>query len=216
MVSSNDSKELKVFDGGRIVKKSPSEYIKSRFGSKRMNKIDEIEKELTDHFVSLIGGDSTLLDIPCGSGRFLNRFRGLRRVIAMDINKGMVDEAEMRNPFDNIEFMLSGVQKIPLENNAVDAVFCMRLLHHIENKNEIKAIMAEIARVSRKFVLISFYRKGGLRYWLKKIRGKKISGKPIDCDEMIKLCESVGLSFFEIHKLPATTQTILLLLKNGK
>jgi ubiquinone/menaquinone biosynthesis C-methylase UbiE len=52
-------------------------------------------------------------------------------------------------------YFSADARKIPLKNDSVDLVFCHRYLNHIDNSDERRMIMSELARVSRRYVAVS-------------------------------------------------------------
>jgi ubiquinone/menaquinone biosynthesis C-methylase UbiE len=70
----------------------------------------------------------------------------------------------------------SDASKLPLADNGVDCVFCNRLLHHILSAKEREAFLREFHRVTRKYLVISFFDYhafGGVRRFLKALKGRK-------------------------------------------
>jgi len=70
-----------------------------------------------------------------------------------------------------------------LPDAGVDAVFCNRLLHHIRSALERAAFLRELRRVTRRYLVVSFfdYRSfEALRVFLKKLKGRKVNyaGQP--------------------------------------
>ena len=198
----------RIYDSGRKFKKPPQDYISSRFGSPKMSRINHEEQIIAKEFSELLGESSSIIDVPCGSGRFLKAFNKQRLVYAIDANPAMLQEAKLNNPDQNIQFYVGNINNIPLESKSADGIFCMRLLHHVSNHDEIVMILSELKRVTKAFALISFYRAEGYEYWKKKILRKKISGKPIKISKMAELLKSSGFSARKIYKLKRSKQTI--------
>ena len=57
---------------------------------------------------------------------------------------------------------------IDLTANAVDCIFCIRLLHHIEQPEHRLAILREFHRVSRDTVILSLWVDGNYKAWKRK------------------------------------------------
>ncbi len=156
------------------------DYINKRFGSKKMQRINQVEQDFAQEVFNLVGKDGVILDMPCGSGRFTEVFSKAKKLYSIDVNEGMLEEAKLKaEGCDHCEFLIGSIHEIPLDDNTVDLAFCMRLLHHVPTREERCSILAELSRVSKKWVVVTYYRKESWRYIRKKIRGKRISGQPI-------------------------------------
>ncbi len=57
---------------------------------------------------------------------------------------------------------------IDLPDNAVDSIFCMRLLHHIGDASHRMALLREFHRVSRDSVIVSLWVDGNFKAWKRK------------------------------------------------
>ena len=57
---------------------------------------------------------------------------------------------------------------INLPDNAVDSIFCMRLLHHVGDANHRMALLREFHRVSRDSVIVSLWVDGNFKAWRRK------------------------------------------------
>ena len=101
----------------------------------------------------------TALDVPCGTGRFQGVLRtapGVPRVVSADASLAMLGE------HPDGERLAASAAALPFRAAAFDAVLCARLLHHFETSAQRAAVMAELARVSRRWVVASYY---DMRSW---------------------------------------------------
>ena len=61
---------------------------------------------------------------------------------------------------------------IPLENNSVECVLCIRLIHHMgESEDRIK-LLQELSRVTSSSIIISLWVDGNFQAWKRKKREK--------------------------------------------
>jgi len=102
------------------------------------------------------GTVDSVLDLACGSGRFQPLLRThAGTVLACDQSRAMLQAARGLLP------LLSAVQasafRLPLASGSVDLVLAMRLLQHYPESGERRAILSEMARVSRRFVITSYF-----------------------------------------------------------
>jgi SAM-dependent methyltransferase len=112
----------------------------------------------------------SVLDLPCGAGRFWPMLaeRAGRTIIGADNSADMVAIAMKAQPADvvaRVKPMQTSAFAIDLPDASVDCVFCMRLLHHIGDKEHRATMFREFARVSRDSVVISLWVDGNLQSW---------------------------------------------------
>jgi ubiquinone/menaquinone biosynthesis C-methylase UbiE len=135
-----------------------------------------IEQALHD-----VTSGATVLDLPCGSGRLepLLEARGYR-VTAADSSSYMLDQAtesylaasgNSRLP-DHMRFLQQNVMQTTFEDGEFDAVICNRLLHHFPTPDLRRKALAELARISKGPVVISYFTNfafSALRFHLKNL-----------------------------------------------
>lgn len=94
-----------------------------------------------------------ILDIPCGTGRFLSlyRERGLQS-INMDLNVDMLNEARKKDV--EADLRIGDIQNINLPDNAVDIAVCVRYLNLVPKAEMIQAIR-ELQRVTRSLIIFT-------------------------------------------------------------
>lgn len=118
--------------------------------------------------LALAGNPEVVLDLPCGAGRFwpLLAERPDRRILAADSSEEMLQVAAQMQPRELVErverFQCSAFD-IKLDDGSVDSIFCMRLLHHIEESSHRVAMLKEFHRVTRDSVCISLWVDGNLK-----------------------------------------------------
>ncbi|WP_196139458.1 class I SAM-dependent methyltransferase [Aliikangiella sp. G2MR2-5] len=78
----------------------------------------------------------TVVDVGCGYGHSLPKLKARfspQRLIGLDISEEMIEATEkvsIKNSL-NAELILCSSEKIPLEDNSVDLLFCHQTFHHI-------------------------------------------------------------------------------------
>jgi ubiquinone/menaquinone biosynthesis C-methylase UbiE len=108
------------------------------------------------------GNPNLVLDLPCGAGRFwpLLAEAPNRVILAADNSADMLTTAMAGQPADIVErvktFQTSAFD-IDLGDNAVDSIFCMRLIHHVAEHEHRLAMLRELCRVTRDTVIISLW-----------------------------------------------------------
>jgi len=103
---------------------------------------------------------ATLLDLPSGGGRLspqIAEFTDL--LIEADIALGQVqygrEFARMKNT-RQVWMTASGFH-IPFRNASIDGIVCVRLNHHLPTSDERERLVRELLRVSKKFVVMTFF-----------------------------------------------------------
>jgi len=121
----------------------------------------------------------TLLDIPSGGGRLspaLEEHTDL--LIEADIGFGQVlygaTNSTLRKPAVR---MTASAFHIPLRNGAVDASVCCRLCHHLPTAEERERLVVELLRVSRRFVVMTFFDHDSFKNRLRRAR-RRFDHKP--------------------------------------
>lgn len=118
----------------------------------------------------LAGDPLKVLDLPCGAGRFWPMLleNPERKVIGADNSADMVAVARAATPetlLKRIETMQTSAFAIDLPDQSVDSIFCMRLLHHIEQPEHRLAMLREFKRVTRDTVIVSLWVDGNYKAW---------------------------------------------------
>jgi len=120
----------------------------------------------------------SVIDVPSGAGRFAKVLSNGREVIEADVAFEILEHARERAELGrlSVKFLQSDASKIPLVDNAVDGIFCNRLLHHILPVKEREMFLLEFQRVTRRYLVISFFDYhafGKVRRVLKALKGRK-------------------------------------------
>ncbi len=163
----------------RFQDKLKAEKYAKRFEENSRKGIDRREQQAVRNIFGPLKNCHTVLDVPSGAGRFLSSLgHDGRKVIEMDVAREILQHAAKRAAQSRLHagFVQGDGSRLPLADNAVDAVFCNRLLHHIVVKGERAMILRELRRVARRYVVVSFFDYGSfgaVRKILKKIKGSK-------------------------------------------
>jgi SAM-dependent methyltransferase len=94
-----------------------------------------------------------------------------REIIGADNSASMLEVASKAQPADvvkRVRRLQTSAFEIDLPDNAVDSIFCMRLLHHIGDASHRMALLREFHRVSRDSVIISLWVDGNFKAWKRK------------------------------------------------
>ncbi len=123
---------------------------------------DRVEKRMVRKALRLAGKPASVLDLPCGTGRFwpLLLERGERRVLAGDYSGGMLEIARRFQPPElqqKVQLLQTSAFRIALAPDAVDSILCIRLFHHIGERKDRLRILREFHRVTRDTVCLSLW-----------------------------------------------------------
>ncbi|KMN09101.1 methyltransferase domain-containing protein [Pseudomonas helleri] len=129
--------------------------------------------QLARKALALAGDPGVVLDLPCGAGRFwpLLAEKHNRMIIGADNSASMLEVASIAQPADvvkRVRHLQTSAFDIDLPDNAVDSIFCMRLLHHIGDATHRMALLKEFHRVSRDSVIVSLWVDGNVKAWRRK------------------------------------------------
>lgn len=124
----------------------------------------ELVDELEAAFVQRFADGRDLLEVGCGTGLLLQRFREFARSArGVDLSPGMLEHARARG----LDVLEGSATALPFENDAFDVVCSFKVLAHVR---EIKLALAEMTRVTRPggTVIAEFYNPYSWRGLLKR------------------------------------------------
>ncbi|MCD9117232.1 MULTISPECIES: class I SAM-dependent methyltransferase [Pseudomonas] len=176
------SKPIKLDFSEKYDEQHAQQYFhKHRSGlSRRLS--NQRDQQLARRALALVGDPGLVLDLPCGAGRFWSLLaeKPNRVIIGADNSEAMLKTALKSQPADvvkRVRPLHTSAFDIALPDNAVDSIFCMRLLHHIGEPAHRLAILKEFERVSRDSVIVSLWVDGNFKAWkrkrLERTRGQK-------------------------------------------
>lgn len=185
-----------------------AELYATRFERGSARGIDRREQRAVRKIFSGLPKCRTVLDVPCGAGRFLKTLgESGRFVMGLDSGRDILAHAQKRAVRLGVRagFIHGDASRLPFATNSVDAIFCNRLLHHILKPQERAVFLRDLHRVSRRHVVVSFfdYQKFiGLRLFLKSLKGRKPNYKGQPTLEQFR--EEVEACGFEVREVVAT------------
>jgi len=126
------------------------------------------EQQLAAGALAMAGKPQTVLDLPCGTGRFwpLLARRADRTILAADNSCAMLAVAREVSPPEvlaRVESFQCSAFAIQMADASVDHIFCMRLMHHITRTEDRLAILGEFHRVTRDTVALSLWVDGNYK-----------------------------------------------------
>jgi len=146
----------------RFYTENQARHYRNRYlpGGKRA-KTNEREHAALRALMDTIPRISVVLDIPCGYGRmFAPLAERAESVILADASDAMLSVAREEPRGEKAAYLLTSAEQIQLSDGAVDLVFCHRLIPHIYDIAARSKMLSEFARVTRRFVVLSFHPPG--------------------------------------------------------
>lgn len=151
---------------------------------------------------------SRVLDLPCGSGRLEAMLVDRDfEVVAADYSIPMIEvarachaEGVLANPArrERLRFEQQDIMNTTFEDDSFDAVICNRLFHHYPEPHTRRRALAELARICRGRLIVSYYDnfalsalKFHLVHWLRGV--EPVDRVPISSADFRADYEAVGL-----------------------
>ena len=123
-----------------------------------------------------MSGGGAVLDVPSGYGRFSEQLAGTGALVFnADLSLEMVRRAIERSGRPGV--VADAKRGLPFRDGAFTAVFSMRLFHHLHDATDRPAVLAECARVSSGWAIISYYRTNALHKAQRALR-RRLKKKP--------------------------------------
>lgn len=149
-------------------------YEKTRYRGLDQRLVHRREEKILEKIFEIIGlGSGTALDIPCGYGRFTGLLvsQGLTPVCS-DYSISMVRRALQRTGEiqSSAGFVADAKLRLPVKDSAADILLSMRFFHHIHGQDSRGFILSEFGRVTRRWVVVSFYQSSPLHRLQRLIR----------------------------------------------
>ena len=116
-----------------------------------------------------------MLDVPCGTGRFLRSLAPrIPYLVGGDLSRDMMDisrrhHRDLELPQGLLEYVQCDAERLPYRDASFDLVLTGRFMHHLPPDVRVQ-VMREFARVSRSWVVIDFNMQYGLKYHLRRVR----------------------------------------------
>ena len=164
-------------------------YAHNRWGgTAHARRTDRREHAIVEDWVAGLEELDTVIDGPCGAGRFLPHFIDRARLVAAS------DESdEMLKHVAHPHRVRADAMALPFATECADLVFCFRLVHHFATAELRTALLAELERVSRRWVIVSYFDRRSLQAWRNRIKGKTLARFPQTSREFEAECAAAGL-----------------------
>ena len=178
-----------------------TEYNESRFGNTYGRYINGQERQILRCWLPP-EPDSLILDLACGTGRFLDL-----ATTGLDASANMLEIAAQRYP--NTPLIQASACQIPVPSNTYDAIFSLHFFMHL-SQAKIATVLEECHRILRPggmliFDVPSALRRNLVRYQAEDWHGATALSIPEIRQatlEKWQLKASTGVMLFPIHRIP--------------
>ena len=140
-------------------------HAHKRFGTRH-------EWRLIRRHLDTVGHSRVILELPCGGGRITPAFASAADfVIEADIAIGQLRYARATSKVTTPRaWMTASAFHMPLRDNSVDGTICIRLVHHLPTAAERDRLFQELLRVSKHFVIVTYFDHYSLKNLTRRIR----------------------------------------------
>ncbi len=144
--------------------KYEKEWIKRLSHRKEYRVLDKI-------FEIVGGGHERFLDLPSGTGRLFPALRPHgKKFFETDVSREMLKLARVNLEDYQPNLVQASAFHIPYKDGSFDCVFSARLTHHIPEARERDLFLRELGRVSRKWVVVTFFHTHSVKNVLRRFR----------------------------------------------
>jgi ubiquinone/menaquinone biosynthesis C-methylase UbiE len=144
----------------------------------------------------ITGPVDSILDFPSGAGRLFKAYHPYgKRFFAMDLSHEMLKFARQNLAEWKPSLSTGSAFRMPLKDASIDVAFSARLFHHVPDQRERRQYILELCRVSRRFVVMTFFHTWSLKNILRMIRrpfNKKKSKVTMTTDELREVVRDAG------------------------
>jgi uncharacterized protein YbaR (Trm112 family)/SAM-dependent methyltransferase len=130
------------------------------------------EFQLLERLLSSQPRSRRLLELPCGGGRLSSSLAPhTDLLVEADVALGQVQYGRQHSRITTPQiWMTASALRVPIRDGAVDGVVCVRLCHHLPKPAERERVVAELLRVARRFVIVTFFDFYSLKNLLRRAR----------------------------------------------
>ena len=135
---------------------------------------------------SMVGPDATVLDLACGTGRFIPLLeRKTHRWLGADISLEMleVSRAKVMNAQRCRGFVRSDAERLPFKSDSVACVMAIRFIHHIPCPHR-QHMLREFRRVTKDWLVIEWKVSNPLNAFIRHAVRRRV--KPISGPEEVR------------------------------
>ena len=174
-----------LFFSTRYTQEQAENYFRKHHESPSRRISNWREQQNARKALQIAGNPKSVLDLPCGTGRFWELLAAdpERELLAADYSEDMLEVAKKYRPRELVarfRIFQTSAFDIDLPDEAVENIFCMRLLHHVGEAGDRMRIFREFHRVTRDSVCLSLWVDGNYKGWKRRrLEQARATGKVV-------------------------------------
>ena len=166
---------------------------------------DKRERKLLQRIFGVVGSHDRVLDLPSGTGRLFRTIQPFgRRWVETDVSREMLKLARENLAEWKPHLVQASAFHIPYKTGSFDCVFSARLTHHIPESAERDRFIRELGRVSRDWVVMTFFHTWSVKNILRRIRrlwNRKRPKITMTTGELRDVARTAGLELIQTFPL---------------
>ncbi len=127
------------------------------------------ERRAVEKIVGALPAGSSILDAPCGTGRYSCLLSRFAFSCSADVSLEMLGIAAAV-PVAGGSLCAADNYRLPFADRAFDASICMRFLHHVPDRVLRRKCIAELARVTKSTIVCTYFESRSLKHLARKAR----------------------------------------------
>lgn len=182
-----------------------ADYDEHRFRTPRRMRRNERKWAAIQKALALAGDIKTIVDLPCGTGRFTGHLaRAGYQVAGSDISLEMMQQAARSSSVRHANvagYVRADAEALPFASKSMDCLMSIRFLFHVDPQTR-RRMLREFGRVSRRWIIADYRHKYSFRYGAWKLsRALGLTRRPferVSVKSMNSEFEDAGLSVVKI------------------
>lgn len=164
---------------------------------------------------------ATLLDAPCGTGRFSTLWADRDFLqLGADLALPMLNEARAKHP--DAPYICTDMAVMPFVDGGVDAAVCVRFLHLVRDRGQRVDYLRELRRVCRHGAVIDYRHSRTLRVWGRRLRHRlglrdraPSNPSPRQIGEELQAAGWREIRRIPVHPAPLLSDKVLVVVRPG-
>ena len=140
----------------------------------------------------MLNENSTVIDIGCGSGRWIKYLDGrYRKMVGLDPSKAIYAADKLLGKNDKVELVMASTDHIPFPEGSFDFAYSLGVLHHIPDTEKALADSVKMVRPGGHFLVYLYYKFDNRPlyfkafYWLSNLLRRGVSKLPIKLKKFV-------------------------------
>lgn len=148
--------------------------------------------------------EGRVLDVGCGTGRFIELLPGRYDAVGIDVSEGMLAFARRKG----IKVAQAGADSIPFEDRSFDLVTTFAVLHHLIDPHVVRSALREMARVVKPGGAVLVWDHNPLNpYWrilMARVPQDQGDERLVPAKEIVRGLHGAGMKNVELRRMTFT------------